>query len=164
MTFRSLALLACAVALAACEKNGVQDITGITPGASVMFFNFGVGAPGVNFYANDTKMTAIASSSGEESTKGTNYGKVGAGGNYTGIVPGQYTLSGKIAAETDKNLAISSLSASLEDGKSYSFFQSGAYDPVAKTVDAFIVDDPLPATDFSVAYVRFVNASSNADP
>lgn len=164
MTFRSLALLACAVSLAACEKNGVQDITGTPPGASVMFFNFGVGAPAVNFYANDTKMTAISSSSGVESTKGTNYGGVGAGGNYTGIAPGQYTLSGRIAADTAAHPAISSLSADLADGKYYSFYQSGVYDAGANTVDAFIVEDPLPPQDFTVAYVRFVNTISNSDP
>lgn len=33
MNFKSIALLACAFALAACEKNGVQDITGAAPGA-----------------------------------------------------------------------------------------------------------------------------------
>jgi len=51
-TFRSIAVLLCAASLAACEKNAVQDITGTLPSAKVRFFNFGVGAPGVNFYAN----------------------------------------------------------------------------------------------------------------
>ena len=39
------------------------------------------------------------------------------------------------------------------------------YDPAAKTVDGFVVEDPLVApTDYSVAYVRFVHAISNANP
>lgn len=165
MNLRSVAALLCAFALSSCEKNGVQEIAGAPPGSSVKFYNFGVGAPGVNFYANDTKMTAVSSTSGEESNNGTNYGSVGAGAYYTAIAPGQYTLSGKIAGATDKGLAISSLSTTLADGKYYSFYQSGFYNSTTKTVDAFIVEDPFPAEpDFTVATVRFVNAISNSVP
>jgi hypothetical protein len=120
----------------------------------------------VNFYANDRKMTAIQSTTGTESTTGTNPGQAGANGLYTGINPGQYTLSGRIAAATDKDLPIASLPATLADGKSYSFYISGIYDAAAKKVDGFVVEDPLPpeATDFTVAQVRFVNAISNSAP
>lgn len=165
MNFKSLALLACAVALAACEKNGVQDLTGAAPGAAVMFFNLGVDAPGVNFYANDQKVTAIGSAdSTMESPEGTEYGDVAAGSNYAGIKPGQYTLTGNIAdTATDHNVVISSVSADLADGKFYSFYQSGVYDAGAKTVDAFIVEDPLPALDRTQAYVRFVNALAGSN-
>ncbi|HLE56573.1 MAG TPA: hypothetical protein VJB15_05765, partial [Rhodothermia bacterium] len=101
--YGSFAVLLCAAALASCdyEKNAVQDITGALPSARIKFFNFGVNAPGVNFYANDTKMTAIFTATGTEATTGVVYGAVGAGGLYSGIAPGQYTLSGKIAAATD---------------------------------------------------------------
>lgn len=165
----SIAALLCAVVLSACDafdKNAVQEIAGPVPaGARIKFFNFGVNAPAVNFYANDRKMTAIASGSGQESNLGVAYGGVGAGGFYTAIAPGQYTLAGKIAAATDKDLAISNLPATLEDGKSYSFYQSGFYDATAKSVDAFIVEDAfVPQIDYSVAYVRFVHAISNANP
>jgi len=163
--YRSLAVLLCAAALASCEKNAVQEIAGNPPAARIRFFNFGVNAPGVNFYANDTKMTAISSASGSEATTGVGYGSVGATGLYSGIEPGQYTLSGRIAATTDKDVAISNVAAALEDGKHYSFYQSGFYNTTAKTVDAFIVEDPFIAEfDYSVAYVRFVNAISNANP
>jgi hypothetical protein len=158
-------VLLCAAALAACEKNAVQDITGPLPGAQIKFFNFGVGAPGVNFYANDRKMTAIRSTTGEESPTGVTYGNVGAGDYYTGIAPGQYTLSGRISGEEDKGLAISSLQVTIEDGKKYSFYQSGFYDPATKTVDAFIVEDDFPEEiDYTRAYVRFVHAIANAEP
>ncbi|MGH7620038.1 MAG: hypothetical protein ACREPM_22720, partial [Gemmatimonadaceae bacterium] len=60
-TYRSLALLLSVAAIAACDKNGVQNITAPATGAAVKFFNFGVGAPGVNFYANTPKVTAISS-------------------------------------------------------------------------------------------------------
>jgi hypothetical protein len=160
-------MLLCAAALSpACEENAVQDITAPFAGeARIKFFNFGVNAPGVNFYANDRKLTAILSATGAESTTGVTYGGVGSGGLYSAIVAGQYTLSGRIAAATDKDLAISSLQATIADGKYYSFYQSGFYDTTAKTVDAFIVEDAVPATiDDSVAYVRFVHGMSNANP
>ncbi len=160
-----LAALCCAAALAACEKNRVQDITGPFPSARIKFFNFGVNAPGVNFYANETKMTAILSGTGTESTNGVTYGGVGAGGAYSAIAPGQYTVTGRIAAATDKDLPIATVSATIADGKFYSFYMSGFYDATAKTVDAFVVEDPVAApTDYSVATVRFVHAIGNANP
>jgi hypothetical protein len=149
------------VALSACKKDGVQDITEPAPAAQVKFFNFGLGAPGVNFYANTTKMTAITSATGAEATTGVTQGGVGSGGNYNGIAPGTYTLTGKIAAATDKDVPISDLSTSIVDGKHYSYYISGVYDAVAKKADAFIVEDPIPAVDYTVAYVRFVNAIAN---
>jgi hypothetical protein len=163
--YTSLAVLLGAAALVSCEKNAVQDITGTDPGARIRFFNFGVNAPGVNFYADNTKMTAIGSTTGVESTTGTAYGGVGFGGLYSGIVPGSHTFTGRIAAAVDKDLAISSVTTSLEDGKNYSFYQSGFYNTTTKTVEAFVVEDPFPeAIDYSVAWVRFVNAISNANP
>jgi hypothetical protein len=162
---RSVAALLCAAALASCEKNAVQEIAGPTPGAHVKFFNFGVNAPSVNFYANDTKLTAISSTTGSESTLGTAYGSAAAGGFYASVAPGQYTLSGRITATTDKDLAISSVAATLADGMSYSFYHSGFYNTTTKSVDAFIVEDPIPPErDFSAAHVRFVHAISNANP
>jgi hypothetical protein len=177
---KSIAVLLCAAALASCdyEKNAVQNITGTAPAARIRFFNFGFGSPGVNFYANDTKMTALSSGScttpplsdactttGIESVSGVGYGGVGAGGLYSGIEPGQYNFSGRISATTDKDLPISNLSATLEDGKKYSYYQSGVYDATAKTVDGFIVEDPFPTEiDWAAAKVRFVNAIYNANP
>lgn len=163
--YRSLAALLCATALASCGKDAVQTITAPATGASIKFFNFAVNGPGVNFYADNTKMTAISSTTGTESTTGTVYGGVGNGGLYSSIAPGAYTFSGRIAATTDKNLPISNIQATLEDGKYYSFYQSGFYDANAKTSDGFLVEDPFPAQiDFTVANVRFVNAISNSSP
>jgi len=177
---KSIALLLGAAALASCdyEKNAVQDITGPVPASAVRFFNFGISAPAVNFYANDTKLTAISSGScsalpasdtcttnGSESTNGVGYGGVGSGGLYSGVNAGQYAFSGRIAAATDKDLPISNLSATLENGKKYSYYQSGVYNTTTKTIDAFIVEDPVPSPiDWSGATVRFVNAIYNANP
>lgn len=178
--YASLALALCAVtAAAACGDKTVQNITAPAAGAHVKFFNFGVGAPGVNFYANTTKTTAISSTScqppndtttvcrtnGVESTNGTSYSSAANGGLYNDVVPGTVTLAGKIAAVTDNGLAVASLSAPIVDGKYYSFYVSGIYDATGKKADAFIVEDPIPATpDYTQAYVRFVNAISNSQP
>lgn len=160
-----LTLLGVAALVSACDKNAVQDITAPSPGeARIKFFNFGVSSPGVNFYANTQKMTAITSATGVESTNGVAYGSAGSGGLYMAIEPGQYTLAGKIAAATDKDLAISGVSATLDAGKYYSFYQSGKYDTNTKKVDAFVVEDPLPAQfDYTTAYVRFVHGVFNAN-
>ncbi len=158
-------MLLCAVALTACEKNAVQDITGSLPGARVKFFNFGVSAPSVNFYANDTKVTAITSATGVESTNGVASGSVGSGGFYSAIEPGPYTFTGRISATVDKDLVISTAAATLASGKAYSYYISGIYSTTAKTAEAFVVEDAFVDTlDYTVAYVRFVNAISNANP
>jgi hypothetical protein len=169
MTFsRSLAALGCCAVLAACsmDKNAVQTIAGPAPGSAVKFYNFSPGAPSVNFYANDTKVTAVSSTSGVESTAGTAYGSVATGGFYTALTPGQYTITGRITATTDNGLAIVSAPAALADGKYYSFFLSGPYNTATKKSDFFMLEDAAPPAqlDYAVAYVRFVNAISNSSP
>jgi len=110
-THRILAALLCALGLAACEKNAVQvlPITNTIPNGRVKFFNFGVNAPGVNFYAGTTKMTAILTGAGQEATTGVVYGGAGNGGVYLAITPGAYTLTGRIAATVDKDLAVATV-------------------------------------------------------
>ena len=123
--FRSVALLVSAVALAACEKNAVQDITGVLAGSRIRFYNFGVNAPQVNFYASDRKMTATSSTSGAEAVLGVAYGSIGSGGFYAAIEPNTYDFQGKIAAAVDKDVSVSSVSTALADGKAYSYYMSG---------------------------------------
>ena len=180
--YSSAAALLAAVALAACEKTAVQRIDAPElPAAQVRFFNFGHGTPAINFYANTTKMTAISSSacsptptdtmiqrlcreSGQESTAGVAYGGVGSGGLYAAIAPGDYTLKGTIAAATDKDLAVATLPTTLAANKIYSFYTSGPYNTTTKTVDAFIVEDPIPERNWDMVQVRFVNGSFNSSP
>lgn len=176
---RFLALLIGAAAIAACDKNANQIITSPAVGANVKFFNFGVGAPGVIFFANDQKVTALSStlcqppndttavcrSTGNDSTAGTAYGGASSGGLYNAVTAAQYTLTGRIAAAPVIHVAIATVSATVAEGKYYSYFISGIYDATSRTVDAFVVEDPIPATiDPAQAYVRFVNAVSNSDP
>jgi hypothetical protein len=164
------AALLCVALLAACEKNAVQVLpTAETiPGGRIKFFNFGVNAPGVNFYADNTKMTAILSGTGQEATTGVTYGAAGNGGVYLAITPGGYTLTGRIAATVDKDTAVAIVNATLDDGKYYSFYMSGFYNTTTKKVDGFVVEDPLSVQthpiNYGVAYVRFVHAISNASP
>ena len=161
---RSATALLGAVALAACGDTAVQDITGPLPSARIKFFNFGVNAPGVNFYLNDAKITAITSATGVESTTGTASGLAASGGFYSGIAPGQYTVTGKIAATVDKDLVVATVPVTIADGKFYSVYLSGIYNTTAKTVEGFVVEDPVEATiDFAMATVRFVHGISNAD-
>ena len=163
--YSSIAALLLASLLAACGTKAVQSLTGTDPQGQVRFFNFGVNAPSVNFYADGTKMTAIQSTTGTESTAGIAYGVVGANGAYSTIDPGPHALTGKIAAATDKDLAISSVNATIEDGKYYSFYMSGIYNTTTKNVEGFIVEDNFAIpTDTTLATVRFVHAISNANP
>lgn len=185
ITHKALGALVFAAALTACglfDETAVRDLTAPLPAARVKFFNFGVSSPGVNFYANDEKITAIGSTlctpmptvdslrqkceaAGRESTLGVAYGSAGSSGLYLGIEPGQYTFTGRIAATTDNNLPISTVTQTVENGKLYSFYQSGIYNSTAKTVDAFIIEDAVPsAVDVAKAHVRFVHAISNANP
>lgn len=174
--FRPLAGLL-AAALAACGAGGPQELVATTPASRVKFFNFGVNAPGVNFYANDIKLTAASStactppsgpaclSQGIASATGTTYGNAAAGGFYAGVAPGQYTLNSRIAAATDSGATIANVPATLDDGKSYSFYVSGIYNATTKTVDAFVVEDNYPQrVSADTTYIRFVNAVSNSGP
>jgi uncharacterized protein DUF4397 len=176
---RSLAVLLCAAALSSCnwfDETGARAITAPVASARIKFHNFSPSSVGVNFFANDQKMTAVltsvcgapataadslaCSTTGIESTTGVAYGGVASGGRYDAIAPGQYTLAAKVAAKPD---VVSSLSQAIGDGKYYSFFMSGVYNTTSKTAEAFVVEDPIPTgpADYTVANVRFVNAVSN---
>ncbi len=163
--YRIAAVLLTTALFAACDKNSIQQLP-LEPGllgSRIKFFNFGVSAPQVNFYADQTKMTAVQSGTGVEANTGVAYGAVGNGGAYTQIAPGSHTLTGRIAAATDKDLPIATVNTTIEDGKYYSFYMTGFYSTATKTSDAFVIEDPVtPPTDYSVAYVRFVNTISNA--
>lgn len=164
-TLRFAAAVFAAAVLAGCEENAVQDITAPVSGAAVKFFHFGVGGPGVYFFHGDTKATAILSATGVESVTGNTFGNAGNAGLYVVVPNGQRPLSARIAATVDNGLAIATVNATFEEGKRYSFYLAGNYNTVAKTQDAFVVEDPLPATiDPTQSYVRFVHAIANANP
>lgn len=164
--YRIAAVLFTTMLVAACDKNAFQVLPAdALLGSRIKFFNFGVNAPGVNFYADAIKMTAVQSGTGSEATTGVGYGGVGNGGAYSQIAPGSHTLTGRIAATLNKDTAVATISATIADGKFYSFYMSGVYDTTTKKTDAFLLEDTYPADiDWSVALVRFVNAIPNANP
>jgi hypothetical protein len=164
-TLKFTVLLSAAV-LAACGENAVQEIhTPLQSEARIKFFNFGTSAPGVHFYAGTQKISAISSTTNVESTAGTAQGGVSNGGFYSALTPGDYAFTAKIAATTDKDLTISTVNQNVGAGKFYTFFTSGIYNTTAKSVESFIIEDPVPANfDFTQAQVRFVNAIPNSQP
>jgi hypothetical protein len=164
-TSRLLMALVGAVALAACEKNAVQDISGPIPSARIRFFNFGLNAPSVNFYAGPVKMTATNSATGIEATTGVSFGGVGASGFYSAIAPNSYDFQGRIAATVDKDLPVFTVNGLVLDGRAYSLYMSGPYNATTKQSDNFIVEDAFSSNiNWSVSSVRFVNAIFNSAP
>jgi uncharacterized protein DUF4397 len=174
---RVFTLLLSAAALASCGKDPLPNITAPALPSAVKFYNFGVNTPNVNFYANDTKMSAVLTSTcspptdaactttGKEATAGIAYGGVSAGGFYTGITPGQYNLKAKLSATNTATDTIAKVPVTIETGKFYSFYTSGFYNSTTKSIDNFFVEDPIPTDiDPTKAYVRFVNAISNSSP
>lgn len=173
----SIAVLLCATVLASCGEATFPDITGPLAESRIKFFNFSVGAPGVYFYANNTKAAGIGAASvvidaktgvvtsSLESITGTIYGGVTAGGNYSAITPGSYALKAQLADTLLRSTVVSTVTTNIASGKYYSYYMSGAYDAVTKTAEAFIVEDNVPATvNWSQALVRFVNASPTSAP
>lgn len=181
---RAFTALAALVTLTACEKNAVQDITGPALSTGIRFFNYGINAPQVHFYTGDERLTAsntatcqgaanppvtaadtVCHTTGVDATTGIAYGSVSSAGNYIGIDPGQQVFSGRITATTDKGTTVSSAPATIAEGRVYSYYQTGFYNTTTKSADAFILEDNMPAGyDYTTAYVRFVNASPNAQP
>jgi hypothetical protein len=175
------------VALTACgeETRREEAITGpVVEPSAVRFFNFSVGAPTVQFFANDQQVTATNSATcnsaknppvtatdtlclltGSQSATGVGYGAVAAGGLYSGIDAGQYTFTARQMSSKGPTTTISTVPATIETGKYYSYYQSGFYNSTTKTSDAFIVEDDLPTTiDWSKVLVRFVNTIGNSQP
>lgn len=149
-----------------CKKDGINEIDTITTdgGAQIKFFNFGVSSPSLNFYADNGKVSAIVSATGTEAATGITYGSVFPATNYSLLIPATYSFNGIVPALASINpgVVVAKLSTSIEAGKFYSLYTCGIYNTTAKTTDAFIVEDKIPATNPVSANVRFVNTISNA--
>ena len=182
LTHRTRAMVVFAALLSSCkifDETAVFDIDNpaLTASTRVKFHNFSSGSVGVDFYANNAKMTAVSTTrcspvlpnviaaadtaacraAGIEVTTGTVYGNAGSGGLYLNITPGAATLASKIAGT---QTVVSTVNATLAEGKFYSFIMSGLY--TAGTAEAFVIEDPIPtAIDFTVAHIRLVNAVPN---
>ncbi len=161
-----LAALLLSTALFSCKKNGIQVIDqpiNLADNAQIKYFNFSVGSPSINFYANDAKVTGTLSTTGVEGA--TAYGAVYPQTGYSAIPGGSYVFKALIAssATTDANLAITTTqSTPLSNTKFYTMFLSGLYNTSNKSADYFLLEDVLPAYDINFTYVRLVNTISNA--
>ena len=173
-------------ALAACGDKAERFIDAPVPtNSAIRFYNFGVNAPGVQFYADNDKVVAANSNTcylaanppktatdtlcltiGSQATAGVTYGQLGAGALYTSMTPAQYTFSARqVTATSGTSTTIASVPLAMAGGKYYSYYLSGIYNSTTKTSDAFVVEDPLPTTiDWTKVQVRFVNAISNSQP
>lgn len=153
-------------ALFSCKKNGVQVIDepiSLSNNAQVKYFNFSVGSPAVNFYANDAKVTGTVSTTGVEG--GTAFGGVYPQTGYSALPGGSYVFKAQIAssATTDANLAVTTTpNRTVENNKFYTLFLSGLYSSANKSADFFLLEDALPAYDITFTSVRLVNTISNA--
>ena len=159
-------MLLIAVLFVACEKNQVQQIDVPPSGAFLRVSNFAVGGPTVNVYANDKKLTAIGSLTGTEASTGiAAYGIYPGTNSYINVTEiGNVNLVAKTpsTAPTNPNTTTTTVPATLEAGKYYSFYTSGIYDATTKTSSGFVIEDVIPAPDTAFAYVRIINTIPNA--
>lgn len=161
-----ITILCVSALLGACKKDGVRELptTSVDGKASLKFFNFGVNSPSINFFVNDSKITAIASATGAESITGLAYGGVFPATNYCLLSPATYTFKGITPdlAATDPKVVVATIPGTLEGNKSYSLYTCGIYNTTTKTTDAFVVEDKIPAVNPAGASIRFINTISNA--
>src|SRR5438067_1575963 len=90
--YTSIAALLFAGLLSACGKKEVQDLVGTAPQARIRFFNFGVNAPSVNFYANPMTLFAKNTTTATETAIGAEVAYKAAGAFVT-LPAGAYDLS-----------------------------------------------------------------------
>ena len=162
-------LVAFVLLFSSCEKNAVQDITTPYSGAQFKYYNFAINGPTVNFYANNIKTTATLTTGAVESAAGVNFGglvplrgySLAPAGNvkFSSLTPSTMVVNNALGQ--GPNIQTSTVTKDVVDGRFYSYYTSGIYDYTAKTSDAFIIEDVLPAPDTSIAYIRLVNPGHN---
>jgi len=152
--------------LFSCKKEGIHEVptNSVDGGGQIKFFNFGIGSPSLNFYANDGKITAVISTTDREATTGLAYGSVFPTLSYNFLPAGDYNFKGIVPslATDNPNTVVSSIKSPVAAGKFYSLYTCGIYNTSTKTTDAFIIEDKIPAISAVTASIRFVNTISNA--
>ena len=162
-----------------CEKNAVEDITKPYDGALFKVYNFAfvrtapaTGAATVTFnsYANDVKFAAVVSTTGKEEAAGLAVGGVSPTRGYSLVPAGNDVLFKAVSSPNalvnatygfGPNLEIASVRANVQNGKNYSFYVNGFFDPATKKADAFVIEDKLPQPDTAASYIRLVNPAPN---
>ncbi len=177
--FKIIALSLISISFFGCEKNAVEDITKPYSGAQFKTYNFAfvrtspaTGASTVTFnsYANDVKFASVVSTTGKEGAIGLGVGGVSPARGYalvpagTNVIFKALTPINAVANPTygfEPGLEIATVQATVADGKSYSFYVNGFFDPITKKADGFILEDKLPLPDTGFAYIRLVNPAPN---
>lgn len=171
--FNIIYLAIIAVVISSCgEKDIIINEYTREPGneAQVRFYNFGINAPSVNFYADNVKITASQSLTGEMAPTGVSFGATYPSIGYV-EVPGGDNIN--IFSKTPTTLAIPANNVNnyqqdkevsnitvpkLESKKQYSLFIAGYFDKDTHKAESFIISDELPPSDTSKVFVRFVNS------
>lgn len=162
-----------------CKKTAVVDITTPYSGAQFKVYNFAftrsaptTGASVVTFnsYANDVKFAAVVSTTGAEGVAGLGVGGVSPARGYS-LVPAGANVVFKALTPVNAipnavygfgpGLEIANVTATVDNGKNYSFYVNGFFDPVTKKADGFVIEDKLPEPDTAFAYIRLVNPAPN---
>ncbi|WEK19514.1 MAG: hypothetical protein P0Y49_22330 [Candidatus Pedobacter colombiensis] len=148
-----------------CKDKAVLDINEPIVGARVKLYNFGINAPTVNFYSNDTKISAVLSATGVESINGISFGNVYPSIGYALSPEGQrlfQAITPSTITTTAPNMTIATVSSQLINDRFYSVFVSGIYNTTDKKADLFVVEDNYPeGLDTARTYIRLVNPGSN---
>ena len=171
--FNTIYISIFALIISSCgEKDIIINEYTRVPGeeAQVRFYNFGINAPSVNFYANNVKITASQSLTGEMAPTGVSFGATYPSIGYVEVPAGdQVNIFSKtpttlvIPANNVNNYKqdteVSNLTATkLNSKKQYSLFIAGYFDKNTHQAESFIISDELPPSDTSKVFVRFVNS------
>lgn len=171
--FNILYLAVIAVVISSCgEKDIIINEYTREPGdeAQVRFYNFGINSPSVNFYADNVKITASQSLTGEMASTGVSFGATYPSIGYV-EVPGGQNIN--LFSKTPTTLVIPTNNVNnykqdtevsnmvvpkLESKKQYSLFIAGYFDKNTHKAESFIISDELPPSDTSKVFIRFVNS------
>lgn len=158
-------LIAFPLFMISCKDQAVLNINEPIVGARVKLYNFGINAPTVNFYSNDTKISAVLSATGVESINGISFGNVYPTIGYALSPEGQRlfkAITPSTITTTTPNLTIAAVSAEVTNDKFYSVFVGGIYNATDKKADMFVVEDDFPkGLDTATTYIRLVNPGSS---
>ena len=156
----NFAILILAVFLGACEKNAVDEHTApYTSGALIKFYTHAEGAPRVNFYLNDQRVTASAPTA-TDIPLGLAYGTSYPANGYLNVPSGDLTVAVMdtvTSATKGKADLITTTSTRLDESANYSAYligKTGSY-------ETLVIKDNLPEDNFNRIYFRFVNTMAD---
>lgn len=158
--YKSFALLAAGLMLGSCDENAIEDHNEpVNGGAFIKFVHAAPAAPAVNFFLDNSKISALAANSdGEE--QGLTFASNSifpASYGYANVPSGAHTLQAMSPATVGAGV-VSNSSVTLNEGMHYTAFMVGE----TEGFENFLVEDNLPEADYTKSYVRFVNVADNA--